>query len=526
MLNTLTKKILEPADVQGIKPNFDLLKIISKEISEKIETIIFDGEKTQLLVLTTNNFPESVKKILDNLTTKGYKYDLFYTDTKTFREIALSWYAIKELEEKKKAEIDKAQQQAAGNNAIDMIQKLYDGRDKMDEGEFVMELVRLSFQAGASDLHFQPEEKGILMRVRIDGILKKILIFEHKEWLRYLMKLKFLSGTKMNVDYIPQDGRFDFMADVKGEKKKIDVRVNFMPGVWNESTVMRYLDGTKGIQSFENIGFRWDTFDILKKNLEANFGMILVTGPTGSGKTTTLYSMLNTLNDGERKIITLEDPIEYMVSWLQQSQINYSKGYDYGLGLKAILRHDPEVILVGETRTLETAEISINAALTGHLVFTTLHTNSAIEAISRILSMGVQPYMLAPALNMICGQRLVRKLCTCATKRDANYSESEEIKNTIRKINDVKPSLKIERDGKIPVAVGCEKCNGQWYKWRIACVETLQITDTLKTMIIQGRTTLDIYGKVRETWYLTLQEDGMIKILRGMTTLEELRRVT
>jgi type II secretory ATPase GspE/PulE/Tfp pilus assembly ATPase PilB-like protein len=259
--------------------------------------------------------------------------------------------------------------------------------------------------------------------------------------------------------------------------------------------------------------------------------MILVTGPTGSGKTTTLYSMLNTLNDGSKKIITLEDPIEYMVSGLQQSQINYTKGYDYATGLKAILRHDPEVILIGETRDGETAQIALNAALTGHLVFTTLHTNGALEAIDRIINMGVKSYMLAPALTMVMGQRLVRKLCTCASRKPADYSETEQIKEGIKTITEIRPGLRtasgnaLSFDGSVKHAVGCAECNGTGYKGRIAVVEILHISDELKKMISEGKSTLDIYAKAREAGFLTLQEDALIKVIDGLTTIEEMRRV-
>lgn len=185
------------------------------------------------------------------------------------------------------------------------------------------------------------------MRIRVDGVLETVETFTHEEFTKYLQKMKFIAGTKMNVDYIPQDGRFSFDAtDKNGEHKKVDARINFMPGVGNESTVIRYLDGSKGIATFEQIGFTGKNYETLKRNIEKNVGITIITGPTGSGKTTTLYSVLHTLNDGSRKIITLEDPIEYQVAGIQQSQINYSKGYDYELGLKAILRHDPEVILV------------------------------------------------------------------------------------------------------------------------------------------------------------------------------------
>ncbi len=526
MPNEITKSILEIDDLQGISPNFEQLKILPQETAEKIETLIFSKEKNTLKILTTNNFSDGLAQLLKSLEEKWYTYEVFYTSPTGFH-YALSRYTDMEgiAEQKRKSETE--QKQAAGKWAIAMIQKIFETRDAMEPGDFIMELIRLAFQTWASDLHFQPQEDGVIVRIRIDGVLQELLEFTHQDFIKYLQKMKFISGTKMNIDYLPQDGRFSFEAtDVHGEKRKVDVRINFMPGVESESTVIRFLDPTKGISTFENIGFTERTYEILKRNLEKNTGITIFTGPTGSWKTTTLYTILNTLNDGKRKIITLEDPIEYEVNGIQQSQINYSKWYTYEIWLKAILRHDPDIILIWETRSQETAEIAINAALTWHLVFTTLHTNSAIESIPRLTSMDVKPYMLAPSLNLIVAQRLVRKVCPhCGTKRDANYSEQAEIKEALKKMKDLDPKLDIPFDGKIPEVVGCDQCNGSGYQWRIAIIETFEITDDIKKMIVDNKIGIDLYAKAREEWFLTLQEDGIIKMLKWITTLDELRRV-
>ncbi|AHB41248.1 hypothetical protein P148_SR1C00001G0453 [candidate division SR1 bacterium RAAC1_SR1_1] len=525
-MGTLEKSILELQDIQALIPDFVQLKIMPKATAEKIQVLVFAKEKNKLKLLTTNNFPEQVQKVVKMLEDKNFLSEIFYTSVEGFTA-ALSWYDQLQAQEDTATEAMKKQKQAEGTGAISMIKSLFEKRDTMEPGDFIMEIVRLAFQTGASDLHFQPQESGVVMRLRIDGVLQEILEFTHEDFLKYLQKMKFIAGTKMNIDYIPQDGRFAFQSvNRNGETKQVDVRINFMPGIGSESTVIRFLDPGKGFSSFEDIGFKGRTYDILKKNLEKNVGITIITGPTGSGKTTTLYSILHTLNTGEDKIITLEDPVEYQLAGIQQSQINYTKGYDFELGLKAILRHDPDIILVGETRTSETADASINAALTGHLVFTTLHTNSAIESITRLLNMGVKPYMLAPALNLIVAQRLVRKLCPhCATKRDPQYGEKVEVEETIKKITDANPNMKLERDGKIPQSVGCDKCNGNGYVGRIGLIETFEITDDIKTMIIDGASTLMMYSKARETGYLTMKEDGILKLLDGITTLEEIRRV-
>lgn len=525
MPTPLSKNILEIDDLQGISPNFEQLTILSQETSQKIETLIFAKDKNTLKVLTTNNFPAGLTSLLKTLEDKWYKYEVFYTSPQGFT-YAMSWYTDMDIIAEQKRTSENEQKQAAGKGAIAMIQKVFEKRDEMDPGDFILELIRLAFQTGASDLHFQPQEDGLIVRIRIDWVLQELLTFTHDDFRKYLQKMKFISGTKMNIDYLPQDGRFGFEAiDSKGKQRKIDVRINFMPGVQSESTVLRFLDPTKSISTFDKIGFSTKSYEILKRNLEKSTGITIFTWPTGSWKTTTLYTILSYLNDGKRKIITLEDPIEYELKWIQQSQINYNKWYTYEVGLKAILRHDPNIILIGETRSQETADIAINAALTGHLVFTTLHTNSAIESIPRLTSMGVKPYMLAPALNLIVAQRLVRKICPyCATKKDANYWEQAEIKETLKKIADLDPKLEIPFDGKIPEAVGCDKCNGMGYKWRFAVIETFEITDDVRRMIVEGNIGVDLYAKARENGFLTLKEDGIIKMLQWNTTLDELRR--
>ena len=253
----------------------------------------------------------------------------------------------------------------------------------------------------------------------------------------------------------------------------------------------------------------------------------MITGPTGSWKTTTLYSILNTLNTGTNKIITLEDPIEYEMAGILQSQIDYTKGYDYETGLKAILRHDPDIILVGETRSQETAEIAINAALTGHLVFTTLHTNSAIASVGRLVSMDVKPYLLAPALQIIVWQRLVRKVCPhCSTTREASYAEEVEIQKTIESLENVGNIQIPEYTGETVKANGCVLCNQTGYLGRFAILELLEVTEEIRKLIVDGGTDSEIYSKARMRGFTTMQEDGILKVLQWLTTIEEINRVT
>jgi type II secretory ATPase GspE/PulE/Tfp pilus assembly ATPase PilB-like protein len=248
----LTKKILDLQDVQALKPDFAKLSILDRQVATKIELVIFDGEQHTLRILTTNNFPTQLQQVLDRLANQGYKCELYYTDPEGFKQ-ALSWYTAKEaLEQAQKAKIS-AEKNAAGNTALAMIKTIFDERSKRQESEFVIDMVRLAFQSGASDLHFQSEEQGVVVRVRIDGVLHTILEFSHTEFKRYLQALKFMAGTKMNIDFVPQDGRFSFTIGEGETVKKIDARVNFMPGIQDESTVIRFLDSVKGIRSFEEV---------------------------------------------------------------------------------------------------------------------------------------------------------------------------------------------------------------------------------------------------------------------------------
>lgn len=524
MQNTLTKKILDINDIRWINPNFETLKIIPKKTALHIQAIIFDINKKKLSVLTTNNNPQIIAQTFEKISAKGYSFEFYYTDESAF-ELALSWYEkLQKLEETKRLELEE-RKNVLWKDAVSMIKKIFSERNVYDEWAFIQELIRLSYQAGSSDLHFQSEDDGVHIRIRKDWVLSEVLFFSHMEFKKYLIKLKFMSWVKLNIDYMPQDGRFWFEVDISWNKKKIDVRVNFMPWLINENIVMRFLDASKWIISFTDIWFSDHTLNILQSNLKKKSWIILVTWPTGSWKTTTLYSMLNYLNDNSKKIITLEDPIEYQLAWIQQSQINDKKWYSYEDWLKAILRQDPDIIMVWEIRTLETAEIAISAALTWHLVLSTIHTNTAIEAISRLLNMWIKNYMLAPALNLIVWQRLLRKLHKCNSYKQAEMAETQEVESILKNIKNVNKHLKLNFDGKVPLSVWCEDCWLDWYAGRVAAIETFDIDDDIRNLIINWKSTLDIYAAARQWWFLTFKEDAYIKMLKWQTTLDEIRRV-
>ena len=342
-MTDLIKSILDLQAVKEIQPDFSVLKIIPRDLAKSAQILIFSTPKRKhLKALTTNNHPEEVRRILHQLENKGLVTEVFYTTVEGF-DFAMERYSQMQNQAEQIAQKHLEQQKAEWKSAIDLIQEFFEQREDKDPWDFIKEMIRLAFQSWASDLHFQSEDEGIQMKIRLDGVLHSLVLFSHQEFWKYMQKIKFISGVKMNIEYLPQDGRFSFEAsDRNWVQKKVDARINFMPGIKSENVVIRFLDASKTIDHFEEIGFSAYHIALLKKYMQKTTGIIIITGPTGSGKTTTLYTILKQLNDWTKKIITLEDPIEYKISWIQQSQINYDKwsqgnieaGSRYYLGLR------------------------------------------------------------------------------------------------------------------------------------------------------------------------------------------------
>lgn len=326
---------------------------------------------------------------------------------------------------------------------------------------------------------------------------------------------------KLNINNEPQDGRFYFTVN----EQKIDVRVSLIPTEFGETVVMRLLDARKGFLSLKELGFTEFNYHIIERLCQLSIGLVLVTGPTGSGKTTTLYGMLDRLNKQEVKIITLEDPIEYHLHGISQSQINEKRGYSFASGLKAVLRQDPNIVMIGEIRDLDTAVTTCQAALTGHLVLSTLHTNSAAESVPRMLNIGVPEFMLAPTLRAVIAQRLVRVLCSCKTERDFEEKEKTYLEGKLKKLKEKNPSLALEMPDKLYTTKGCEKCSNDGYHGQTQIAEVLVIDDEIHDMILNKKSGHEILANALAKGMLTMEDDGVIKILRGITTLEEVFRV-
>lgn len=375
----------------------------------------------------------------------------------------------------------------------------------------------------SSDAHLEPGEETNSFRLRIDGLLHTA--YENFTSLVYralITRIKLLSGLKLNIHNEAQDGRFT----IKLKDRDIEVRTSVIPSEYGETVVLRLLDPLALKTELTDLGWRHDDLEIVKKVVAEPNGLILNTGPTGSGKTTTLYAFLKNVTRSEIKIITIEDPIEYHLKGISQTQVNVESGYTFASGLRSILRQDPDIVLVGEVRDKETAEIALNAALTGHLVFSTLHTNDAVGAIPRLLDLGAKPQTLGPALSLVIAQRLVRTLCKeCRQEVPMNDSMEKDIREFIKGLPERVDRKSYEEFG-IWKAKGCPSCGGLGYRGRTSIFELFVVSQEIEGLIYNNPTEIDLKNAARAQGMVWLQEDGMLKVLKGITTIEEVERLT
>jgi len=373
----------------------------------------------------------------------------------------------------------------------------------------------------ASDIHIEPEEKQAKLRVRVDGILQDVLLFDLKIHKAIVSRIKLLSKLKLNVTDRPQDGRFSILLGAT----PIEIRASSLPAEYGESIVLRILN-PKNLIDVEALGLREDLSKIFNKEIKKPNGMILVTGPTGSGKTTTLYAVLKKLNKPEVKIITIEDPIEYHLKGISQTQVDPKKGYDFAKGLRSIMRQDPDIVLVGEIRDFETAKIALQAALTGHLVLSTLHTNDAAGTIARLQALGEKPNNIAPAINMAIAQRLVRKVCKkCAEFKKISPEDLKKIKKALKGLGKEIKVPELTALTKIPQAKGCKKCNSSGYKGRIGIFEFFLNDTDMEKFILTSPSISSMRELAIKKGMALMRQDGFIKVLDGTTTIEEIERV-
>jgi type IV pilus assembly protein PilB len=392
---------------------------------------------------------------------------------------------------------------------------------RMSEDAPVVRLVNVllvdALQRGASDIHIEPYEKDLRIRFRIDGVLYDVMHPPMRLRDALISRIKIMSKLDISEKRLPQDGRIKIKLRADGKSRELDFRVSTLPTLFGEKVVMRLLDKDKLMLDMTKLGFEPESLEKFKRNISKPYGMVLVTGPTGSGKTNTLYSALQALNTTDTNIMTAEDPVEFNLVGINQVQMKEQIGLNFAAALRSFLRQDPNIILVGEIRDFETAEIAIKAALTGHLVLSTLHTNDAPSTISRLMNMGIEPFLVATSVNLIQAQRLIRRICSeCKSEQPTPAEALVEIGFTPEEAK----SLKIFK-GK-----GCPKCNNTGYKGRVGLYEVMEITDDIRELILIGASALELRKRAIEQGMLTLRRSGLVKIMNGITTIEEVVRET
>lgn len=511
----------------------EALKLISEDQAEALQTIcfLFTGEEIRLGSINPNNPQVSnlAKELGDN----------HHARIKVYMISENSWQLAYKIYEK----IPTIIHLEGINITEDALSKFdekitnFDALQSLVKETSLTESINLIIAAGmkflASDIHIEAEENDVKVRFRIDGVLYNALSIPKEANEKINSRIKLLASLKLNTGGKPQDGRFTISLT----KDKVDVRVSIIPSAYGESIVMRLLRASSAGLQFDELGLKGKAYNDLQKQMGKPNGMLIATGPTGSGKTTTLYAILNKLNRPETKIITLEDPIEYKLAGIIQSQVENksstdskseaekSTRYTFARGLRAILRQDPDIVMVGEIRDLETADVAINAALTGHLMLSTMHTNSAAATIPRLLAMGVQSFLLAPALDAIIGQRLVRRLCPyCKLEDDTiDTATTTEILNTLNNIAPESGHAVADINNlKFFKAQGCDKCHNLGYKGRVGIYEIFMMTPEIEKLILAGNVSEYEIEKVAvKNGMITMLQDGLLKALEGITSVQE-----
>jgi len=483
------------------------------------------GKNLRLAVLDPQN--SITKEVMDKLKKEqGFNLKIFVVSRASL-EKAWKCYRTKilsEVREEQKIYL-KEEELTEFEKGMRDITELKQRITEISTTEVLNIIIAGAIKMDASDIHLEPYEKETRLRYRIDGVLHDIVQFSKRVYPLLLSRIKMLGKMKLHVHDIPQNGRFSI--DIN--HNLIDVRIAVLPGNYGESIVMRLLSQKATALDLEVLGLNQDALEKTEKALVKPTGMILTVGPTGCGKTTTLYAFIKKINNPEIKIITLEDPIEYRINGIAQTQVETDRGYTFNSGLRAILRQDPDVIMIGEIRDSETANTAIQAALTGHVVFSTLHANNAAGVIPRLIELRVKPSLIPPAINLIIGQRLVRRLCKYCREE---YKPADETVEKIKKIL-AKAPPKTSSGVEIPKTIetfwrakGCSKCNFIGYRGRIGIFEMFSINTKVEKLILEQAPASQIAEVLQKQGMITMAQDGILKALRGITSLEEVKRVT
>ncbi|MFI5127674.1 MAG: type IV-A pilus assembly ATPase PilB [Candidatus Acidiferrales bacterium] len=497
-----------------------VIKLIPQETAVRYQIVPLSRVGSTLTIAMTD--PTNVFAMDDIKFMTGFNVEPVVASESAISEAIGKFYGAAESVE----ELDKVMKDLAGEDAaLELSQEEADmdlaSLEKAAEEAPIIKLVNLiltdAVKRGASDIHVEPYEKEYRVRFRIDGILQNVMSPPMKLRDAITSRIKIMSKLDISEKRLPQDGRIMIKYLKDGKKKELDFRVSTVPTLFGEKIVMRLLDKENLRLDMTKLGFEQESLDKFAKAILRPYGMVLVTGPTGSGKTNTLYSSVAKLNTLETNIMTAEDPVEFQLAGINQVQMKEQIGLNFASALRAFLRQDPNIILVGEIRDFETAEIAVKAALTGHLVLSTLHTNDAPSTISRLMNMGIEPFLVATSVNLICAQRLVRRVC----------SQCKEPMNiTPQALVDAGYTTEESKTTTVYHGRGCGTCNNTGYKGRVGLYEVMEINDELKELILVGASALELRKKALDNGMITLRRSGLIKIASGQTTMEEVIRET
>jgi len=509
-------------DLFGFPISPEALSLINEEDARKLSAVCFFYNGQKLRIGTVNPENEELRVLFKNLLIRHYCEGKIYLLSENSFNYALRFYKsipkVKTI--KGDFEINEEDLLKFNQNILNF-KDLQGYMAGVDITHIVTVILSAAIKSSASDIHIEEEEGDIKVRFRIDGILYDVAVLDKEMSKKIISRLKILAKVKINIADKPQEGRISIFLT----KDKIDIRASFLPTAHGESIVMRLLRASSLELTFENLGFMGRSYEQIKRQIGRPSGMIIAAGPTGSGKTTTLYAILKTLNNSETKIVTIEDPIEYQLKGINQSQAN--EKYNFAQGLRSIIRQDPDILLVGEIRDLETAETSIQAALTGHLLLSSIHTNDASGAIPRFLSMGAKPFLLAPSLNAIIGQRLVRRNCPkCKIKEAIGAEILSRVKELLEKLpKEEKDEININ-NLEFYKGQGCDYCHGIGYKGRIGIYEVLVMNNEIKKLILAASISeYEIHNCAIKNGMVTMVQDGLLKAMKGITSVEEVFRV-
>lgn len=530
VVQILSKKYGIPYIDLTVSPvNTDALRLIPEAEARAGEVAGFDLVGKTLSVAVRSPNKQEAKNVLATVEKRGYEVHQHMVSQKSLEH---AWSRYKDLSyaaESKAGALDISNEQI--EELTHTISSLEDVERSVKEvlsmkrayrtSRIVEIFVASAIAVHASDIHIEPEEDDVRLRFRLDGILTDVTHFDNDTYKLLLSRLKLLSGLKLNIKNEAQDGRFSIDMD----EVQIEIRTSIIPGQYGESIVMRVLNPNAFQITMGGLGIDPDLLTIIKEEVGKPNGMVLATGPTGSGKTTALYAFLRHIHSSEVKIITIEDPIEYHLKGIVQTQVNRDEKYTFAGGLRAALRQDPDVILVGEIRDTDTAQVAVHAALTGHLVLSTLHTNNAAGTFPRLVDLGVSPDVLGSSVNLAMAQRLVRQLCdTCKKEIPLEGATRKEIERVLGNIVNKEKANTLQHE-KIWEAVGCSECNNTGYRGRVGVFEAIRMDEIVEEIVRQNPSEREIKLAAHPQGILSMPQDGVIKVLKGITSFDELTRV-